>query len=246
MNSGANRWIRTLSTPGNTAPRLLCFPHAGGSASYYYPLSKALASTCEVLAVQYPGRQDRLREPCLASIHELADAVCEQTLPLVDRPIALFGHSMGSLVAYEVARRLEQHGALPSVLFVSGRRAPSTYREENTHLLDDQQLLSVIRMLDGTDPRLLDDQEVRDMILPSVRADYRAIGTYHHRVGPLLTIPIHAHIGISDSRVNTQEARAWSDHTVGDFELRTYPGGHFYLSEQVDALSSEIRRTINA
>ncbi|BFO16870.1 hypothetical protein SHKM778_32580 [Streptomyces sp. KM77-8] len=102
----------------------MCLPHAGGSASYFFPVSRRLSSVADVLVVQYPGRQDRRREPCLGSVADLADALAGELLPLRGGPLVLFGHSLGATVAFEVARRLEAEGAPPLALFASGRRAP--------------------------------------------------------------------------------------------------------------------------
>ena len=106
-------WIRGFHPGADGAPRLVCFPHAGGSATFYFPLSRALAPSMEVLAVQYPGRQDRRAEPCIDSIDGLADEIVDALRPLTDRPMALFGHSMGAVLAYETARSWEALGHAP-------------------------------------------------------------------------------------------------------------------------------------
>src|SRR3954471_2553827 len=179
-------WIRRFHTSPAQSPLLVCFPHAGGSASYFTPLSTVLRSTVQVLAVQYPGRQDRLHHPCLSTIDELADGAFAALGPLVRRPIALFGHSMGAMLAFEVARRMrERLDTEPGTLFVSGRRAPSRHRaEDGIHLRDDQGLVAELQSLSGTDPRLLDDPDVLRMVLPSMRADYTAVETYSYQPGP--------------------------------------------------------------
>src|ERR1700712_4687720 len=115
-------WIRRFHESPGASARLVCFPHAGGAATYFYPLSRTLAPSIEALAVQYPGRQDRRAEPCVDDIHELADLVAPALLEWADRPLALFGHSMGATLAFEVAGRLEKAGVRPAGLFVSGRR----------------------------------------------------------------------------------------------------------------------------
>jgi surfactin synthase thioesterase subunit len=104
------------------------FPHAGGSASFYLPVSRALAPVADVIALQYPGRQERRKEKCLDSIDEMADRMAEILVPLADRPLVFFGHSMGALIAFEIARRLAEQGIVRRHLFASGRRAPSRHR----------------------------------------------------------------------------------------------------------------------
>ncbi|WSA47505.1 alpha/beta fold hydrolase [Streptomyces sp. NBC_01803] len=219
-------------------------PHAGGSASYFLPVARAMPATVDVLAVQYPGRQDRLREPAVGTISELADAVFAALLPWADRPLGLFGHSMGAAVAFEVARRFEREkGLVAAALFASGRRAPSTHRVETTHLRDDDGLLDDIRQLSGTDAAVLADEEILRMVLPAVRVDYRAIETYVPEPGPPLRCPVHALVGDADPKATVEEAEAWRDATEGPFELKVYSGGHFYL---VDHQTDVLHRIANA
>ena len=245
-------WIRRFhpTTSGAVssaveAPRLVCFPHAGGSASFYFAVSAALRGWFDVLAVQYPGRQDRRDEEPIDSIAVLADRVFAALGPwLDDGPMAFFGHSMGSVVAYEVARRMEREaGVSPAALIVSGRRAPSRRRTETVHRRDDDGIVAELRRLSGTDASLLADDDVVRMILPAIRGDYRAIETYAHEPGPPLACAITAFLGDEDTQVTIDEARAWAEHTAGGFELRMFRGGHFYLvarSEETIALIVEV------
>ncbi|MFH8477056.1 thioesterase II family protein [Streptomyces sp. NPDC018000] len=232
----ASRWLRRFHTVPRHAPaRLLLLPHAGGSASYYFPFSEALAGSLDVLAVQYPGRQERLQEPLVADIGRLADHVVQALADSEDgpgdRPLALFGHSMGALVAYEVACRLQELGTPVRELFLSGRRAASCPNDlEHLHTQDDAALVTELRAMDGTDGEVLTHPELLRLILPSLRADYRAVESYRHRPRPRLTCPVTTLTGDSDPRVDRAQAAAWADHTTGRHELRVFPGGHFYLS----------------
>ncbi|GGO99503.1 thioesterase II family protein [Wenjunlia tyrosinilytica] len=239
-------WIRRFHRSASATSRLVCFPHAGGSASYFHGVSKSLTPDTEVLAVQYPGRQDRRGEPLLDSVGAMADAAYEALAPWTDRPLGLFGHSMGALVAFEVAARLAGDGVVPVGLFASGRRAPSCYRDENVHLRDDAGVMAELNRLDGTDSRLLDDAELREMILPALRSDYRAVETYHYTPRPTLVCPVWALVGDDDPRTTLDEARAWSEHTTGLFELTVFPGGHFYLNAQADAVVDLVRSRLSA
>nr|MDT0660531.1 alpha/beta fold hydrolase [Micromonospora sp. DSM 115978] len=226
-------WIRRYhDAPGSTV-RLVCFPHAGGSASFYFPVSAALAPDVEVLAVQYPGRQDRRAEANVDTIPAMADAIFAAVRPLSDRPLALFGHSMGAVLAYEVALRLEGAGAPPLVrLFVSGRRAPSRYRPDSISDRGDQGILDELRLLSGTTGAVLGDPEVLEMVLPAIRSDFRAIERYRHRPGDLLSCPVVTLLGDQDPRVTVDEANAWAGHSTGPHRLRIFQGGHFYLAER--------------
>ena len=229
----ADLWVRRYHAADDATTRLLCLPHAGGSATYFFGVAKALAPEVDVLAVQYPGRQDRLREPCVSSADELADRLATAIEPLTDRPLALFGHSLGATVGFEVARRLERAGHRPTALFASGRRAPQSTRTDRTHLLDDDGLVAAVKELDGSTSSVLDDEDVRRMALPALRADYAAANTYVYRPGPRLHCPITALIGDHDSVVTAEEAKGWRAHTESAFELVVFPGNHFYLSDHM-------------
>ncbi|MEU4685792.1 thioesterase II family protein [Streptomyces xinghaiensis] len=240
-------WLRRFHPAPDRAIRLFCLPHAGGAASFFVPLSRALSADLDVLAVQYPGRQDRWREEGVESLGELARQVYESIAPLADRPLALFGHSMGATLAFEVARLLERRaGTVPAHLFVSGRRAPSRHRDEAVHRLGDEALLADVRLLSGTDSSLLGDEEFLRLALPAFRADYKAIETYRYRPGPPLRCPITALTGDSDPKTTLDEVRSWSEHTSAGFGMKIYPGGHFFLSGHQDAILRDITGTLLA
>jgi surfactin synthase thioesterase subunit len=235
-------WIRRFHPADHSGVQLICFPHAGGSASFYHPLSRSLQPDIDVLAVQYPGRQDRRQDPCIADIRELAAAVADSVHTWSDRPFALFGHSMGAMVAYETALRLRQrYGLRPARLFVSGRRAPSRQHNEEILKLGDTGLIAEMRRLSGTDDRLLLDAEALQMILPAMRADYRAIESYQYQPVPALDCPVDAFVGSDDPKAPVEDVRAWTEHTDQEFSLRVLPGGHFYLREQMPELIAAIR-----
>ncbi|TDD48810.1 thioesterase II family protein [Saccharopolyspora elongata] len=225
---GGQLWIRRFHPAPDAGVRLVALPHAGGSASFYFPLSRALAPRVEVLSVQYPGRQDRLAERCIDDIGELADRLAAELRPWADRPLALFGHSMGAAVGFEVARRME---VAPIRLIASGRRAPSTHRDEWVHLSDDDGLVADLRKLSGTAAGVLGDDELLRMILPAVRSDYRAAETYQGEAGAKVACPITVLLGDDDPKVTLAEAEAWREHTDAEVDLRVFPGGHFYLVE---------------
>ncbi|MYX97717.1 alpha/beta fold hydrolase [Streptomyces sp. SID486] len=237
-------WLRGFHEAKPGTPRLLCLPHAGGSASFFFAFSKALSPAVDVRAVQYPGRQDRIAEPPADSVQELAHGVFRALDERDETPLALFGHSMGSLVAFELARLLETAGRPPAVLFLSGRRGPSVERFENVHQGDDAQLIEEVIKLDGTDSALLRDEDLLQMILPALRADYRAVETYRRTPGPLLRSPFVVLTGDADPRVTPDEARTWSQETDGPSEVHVYPGGHFYLVPEQRAVLDRVEATL--
>lgn len=239
-------WFRCFNPISAPVLRLVCLPHVGGSAGFFLPLSVAMRPRIEVLAVQYPGRQDRRSEAPLTDINQLADGV---VAALGDRlkdplPLAFFGHSMGALVAFEAAQRLELYSDIGiSMVVASGRRAPSISRAEHVEMpfgpeggFDSiDSLLKYLGKREMSKHRSAADQEVAERevlhsILPAMRADYLAVDSYVHSQGPALSCPITAFVGDWDPHVQLWEAQAWKEHTTGGFELHVFPGDHFYLT----------------
>lgn len=237
-----NAWIRCFRPSPDAQAQLLCFPHAGGSASSFYWLSAALHPDVEVWAVQYPGRQDRLREPLIDNIGRLATGVFEALREHLPPAPAFFGHSMGATVAFEVALRAERLLGTPiPQLIASGRRAPSQWRDENVHQQGDRELIAEVQGLSGTHSELLNDEEARRSYLPVIRNDYRAIETYSAPRERTVGCPVTAFVGAGDPRVTLAEARAWEQHTDAGFQLRVFAGGHFYLTDRPDETVTSLR-----
>nr|WP_230416703.1 alpha/beta fold hydrolase [Micromonospora tarapacensis] len=221
---------------------MVCFPHAGGAASFYHPLARATAGVADVVGIQLPGRQDRRHEPCIDDLPALADAVADALGGCIHRPLAFFGHSMGAVLAFEVAARLERDtGTILRRLFVSGRRAPSRYRDDDLHRSGDQALIAELRALSGTDSALLDDGELLQMILPAIRGDYRAIERYRYTPGVVVSCPISALVGEEDPRATVGEVSDWAGHTTATFDLHTFPGRHFYLADEINGVATLVR-----
>ncbi|MFG1839549.1 thioesterase II family protein [Micromonospora sp. NPDC049175] len=227
MRPDADAWLRRFAPAPTAEVRLLVLPHAGGSASFYLPVSHALAPRVEVVTAQYPGRQDRHHERPLPTIAAIADELAEVVSGLDDLPLLVFGHSMGAVVGYELAQR-----RAPLRLFASGRRAPSRHRSETVHLRDDRGIIAELRSLSGSRADALANPEVMQMAMPAVRADYRAIETYRHGHDVPLDCPVTVFTGDADPQVTLEEARAWRDHTTAGFDMHILPGGHFFIVEQ--------------
>lgn len=245
VDSGA--WIRRFHPAPGSRVKLVCFPHAGGSASFFFPFSQALHPQVEVLSVQYPGRQDRRTEQPAQDIRDLADQIAVALEPWRGDPLALFGHSMGAIVAFEVALRLETlWGTPPVTLFASGRRAPGLRRDETVHLRDDSGVVAELKELSGTEGAFLDDEELLRMVLPAVRADYRAIETYTCPPGVRVNCPVTALAGDRDPRVPVADMRAWSEHTTADFDLHVFDGGHFYLNARRAEVTGVVQEVLGA
>lgn len=232
-----NNWLRCFRPDPDAGARLLCFPHAGGSASGYYSLSAEVAGTAETLVVQYPGRQDRLAEPFAERFGEVVDALLAELPMGGGGPLVLFGHSMGALLAFETARRLAADGRPPVALLVSGSEAPSLPRAARPSDAPDDELIREMRLLSGTDEQLLADPEILGLTLPPLRADYAMLSARTYVPGPRLPCPVVALTGDSDPRVSVEGARAWERETAGPFELRVLTGGHFFLGDHLDRVA---------
>ncbi|MGF6884505.1 surfactin synthase thioesterase subunit [Nocardia sp. GAS34] len=231
----AGEWLRELRAVPDPRAVLVCCPPGGGSASAYRELARCFDQGTAVFAAQYPGRQDRLGDPMIPDIGALADRIADALSPGAPR-LALFGHSMGATVAFEVARRLEAKGQSPIRLFVSGRAAPDVPYSHSVSRAPDAAVIAELERL-ANDPAsvaiLRAEPSLAALVLPAVRADYEAVETYRYEPGEPLQCGICAMVGDADPDVTPPQAGEWRRFTTGDFDLATFPGRHFYLDEKV-------------
>ncbi|WP_406378517.1 thioesterase II family protein [Streptomyces sp. NBC_01618] len=228
--SGAesNRWLRVLRpSPGDA--RLVCFPHAGGNTTFYHPWVGLLPPRLELAGVRYPGNMERSGESSAPDIETLADGATRAILSDGDRPVVLFGHSLGALVAYEVAQRLEYQGRPPTALFLSGQAAPHHLRRGSVALRDDDDFWAAITTLGGIDEQVSAVPELRALALPGLRSDFRIAETYGPRPVRALHCPVIVFTGDADPTHAPAGARAWNDAARGLFRIQSFPGDHFFL-----------------
>ncbi|MBE9016055.1 putative thioesterase [Chroococcidiopsis sp. CCALA 051] len=229
--SNFNTWIARSQPNSQAKMRLFCLPYAGGGAMTYRRWADSLSPSVEVCAVELPGRGMRLREKPFTRLDALVEAIAIAIRPDLDKPLALFGHSMGAIVSFELARLLRrQYGIDPVYLFVSGRRAPQIpHPKPPTYNLPEPAFLAELRRLNGTPAAVLENTELLQLVLPTVRSDFEALETYRYQPEPPLDCAIAAFGGLSDAETNIQELEAWTEQTTAAFSLYMLPGDHFFL-----------------
>lgn len=229
-------WIRRWTARPHAKFQLLFLPHAGGTAGYVQDWDAPLAPAVEHLAVQYPGRADRRREAMPSTMPELVAPIAETVTAVADRPLFLFGHSLGAAVAYELALELRRRDSpVPAGMIVSGRAAPWRRCGGDVHLRDDDGLVRELHRLGGMPSESTIDPDVLRGALEPVRSDFRIAETYRpHPTPASLPCPLHVFTGDADPELTPAEARHWrlASSTPETTEVRVFHGGHFYLEQR--------------
>lgn len=245
----ARRWITRPDPTTQALPvRLICLPYAGGGASLYRQWPAALPGV-DVVGVQLPGREERILEPAITSIAELVSAVADVVSDSLDRPYALFGHSMGARIAFELTRELRRRGEpTPALLFVSACKAPHIPRVPTPPIstLPDRLFARLLQGMNGTPPEILDDPEFMRTVLPTLRADFAVVDTYEYLDEPALGTPIRAFGGTQDGEVREDDLLAWQSHTTADFTVRMLRGGHFVVRTAAREMTRAIAADLSA
>jgi len=227
-------WLEFRPATVRAKLRLFCLPHAGGGAVSFYSWSALLPPFVQVCSVRLPGRETRLSEPLFTEIDPLVDVMVQELQPWLDIPYAVFGHSMGALLAFELVRRQQRAGnPMPVWTFLSGRRAPDMPGEmKSLQTLPDREFVAELsRLYNGMPDEIVDDEESIKMFLPILRADIAVVESYRFMRGEPLDCPMTVFAGARDSSVSWDQMLAWKRQTGRSFALHILPGGHFYSQE---------------
>lgn len=227
-----SRWFSCSRLNSSPALRLFCFPYAGGGAQIFRGWKESLPAGVAVCPAHLPGREDRLMESPYTDFSHLVQVVTKEFRPYLDKPFALFGHSMGAMICFELAHSLRQeYGVEPLHLFVSGRRAPHIPDSESpTYNLPESEFLDELRRLNGTPREALEHPELMQLLLPLLRADFELVQTYQYMDRLPLNIPITALGGLQDVDVSREQVEAWRGQTAARFMMRMLPGDHFFIN----------------
>jgi medium-chain acyl-[acyl-carrier-protein] hydrolase len=240
------QWITYRKPNPQAKLRLFCFPYAGGGAAVFRSWVDRMPHTIEVCPVQLPGRETRLAESPFNRLSTLVEAAAQALLPYLDKPFAFFGHSMGALISFELARQLRrQHGPQPVHLFVSARLPPQIPdKSPRTYDLPEAEFINELRSLDGTPKEVLEHPELMGLMLPMLRADFAVCQTYNYVYEPPLNCPLTVFGGLQDE-TDRESLEPWREQTIASFSLRMLPGDHFFLhaarSQLIRVISQELR-----
>lgn len=231
ITSSLNPWVTCPKPNPHAHLRLFCFPYAGGGASIFREWLDILAPEIEIYPIRLPGREGRLLEPPFTELSPLVQELAQVLQPYLHPPFAFFGHSLGALISFELARHLRRrNNPMPIHLFISGCRAPQIPDSEPPiHLLTEVEFVNELRRFNGTTEEILQNTELMQLMLPLLRADFTIYETYVHITEDPLACPISAFGGLQDHKVSYNDMRAWRDQTSNIFMLRMLPGDHFFL-----------------
>jgi pyochelin biosynthetic protein PchC len=195
----------------------------------------------DVVAVQYPGRHDRISEPCEETMAGMVASISRAIGELDERPTVFLGHSMGAAIAFEVALELERtNGPAPDEIVVSARESPGLVHRRPKDFQTDQDIIAEVRRLGGMSGELIDNQDFQDFAMPALRGDFRLITSYRPDLTGTTRTALTAYVGDHDPDLSEEDMKTWADHTTSHFECRVFPGDHFYLAEGRDTVLAHL------
>ena len=243
-----SNWITILNPHPNARCRLYCLPYAGGGAAVFRTWPRSLPADVEVCTIHLPGREMRFAEPRFTSIAKLVQTLAPIILPHLQKPFAMFGYSMGGLIAFELLRELRRlHAPVPVRLFVAAHQAPQIVEAHlPIHGLPEPEFVEELQQRYGGFPGdALNNQEIRDIFIPLLRADVEMIETYQYRSEPPLDCPISVFGGQSDSIAET-DLRAWQQQSTQPVFVQVFKGSHFFMHTAQADLLAVISRQLSA
>lgn len=231
MTLSSSPWFIPMPLRASARLRLFCFPYAGGGSATFRRWRELVPDVIELVAIQLPGRETRFDEPPLRDMNELVEQLADAITPHLDRPYATFGHSLGTLVSYELVLALQRRKLpLPRRMLMSGRGAPHVMRGgKDCDLLSDAEFVDELRQMQGTPEEILANGELMQMLLPALRADFSLARNYQREEPAFLPCGLSVYGGLSDSGVSRVALEEWQSYTEEGITLRMFPGGHFFV-----------------
>jgi surfactin synthase thioesterase subunit len=242
MKAPQASWIAYRKANPQARLRIFCFPHAGGGASIFRGWQPDLPGAIDVCPVQIPGRETRVREPAYSRIEPMVEALCQNLKQYFDLPYALFGYSMGALIAFELAHAVQKRGLPgPCHLLVAAYRGPRlAYREPSIEGMGNEEFIRELTRSGGLSPQVLQDREFLELLLPTLRADYAVCEKYTCSAKAMLRCPMGVFGGAGDAKVPEQDLRAWCAETSASCNVKLFEGGHFFIHSHREALLQTI------
>ncbi len=238
---GSSIWLDTFNPNPDAKLRIFCFPYAGGSPAVFRNWSNFLPKDIELTAICYPGRERRFVEPLCSEMSQLIEALYKDIQSVLDIPYVFFGHSLGALISYELAMRIQ--GARlqsPRKLIVSAKRPPNLPLTSTAiSSLPDNLFLAELKKLNGTPARIYESDELMAFFMPIIRADFRLNEQYQFSHCELLNCPIDAWLGNEDC-ISDKEMREWFELTTGQTSIKTFNGDHFFIDDDQEYIVSQL------
>jgi len=246
MNASKPKWFENLPGAREGALRLYCFPYAGGSAQVFRTWQRHFLPEATLSLAHLPGRGARINEPMFRSVKPLVEVLADAFAGQAPPAFAFWGHSMGAVISFELARELRRRGLPgPLALFVSGRRAPQIPDPDPiTYNLPDDEFVAELRRLQGTPEEVLASPEMKAFFLPLIRADFELVETYQYQDEAPLACPIYSYGGLQDINVPAPDLREWQKQTLKPAKTRMFPGHHFYIHSSPAEIIQALRRDI--